>query len=168
VTRTIPHPYHQPDSCEVAADAQLSGTGNSIKIVLSSPSTAPPPVTAIKGPAGKCVDDAGNSSSNGAKVQLWSCTKGAPQNWTFSGGFLKHNGKCLTDPGAGGGGTKVVLFTCTTASGDIWAHKSSGEYVLKARSGTLCLTDPGNSTRNGVPLTVSACKNTASQHWTLP
>lgn len=168
VTRTISHPYHQPDSCDVAADAQLSGDGKSIKVVLSSPSIAPPPVTAIKGQAGKCVDDAGNSPANGTKVQIWSCTKGAPQNWTFSGGLLKHNGKCLTDPATGGSGTKVVLFTCTTASNDIWAHKSNGEYALKARGGTLCLTDPGNSAKNGTQLMVFACKNTADQHWTLP
>jgi hypothetical protein len=32
----------------------------------------------------------------------------------------------------------------------------------------VCLTDPGNSTKNGTQLTVGTCKNTANQHWSLP
>jgi hypothetical protein len=169
LTVAVGHAYHQPDSCVISVTAGLNENATSIKLVVSASSTPPPPkVTAIKGYKGKCVDDSGNSSANGAKIQIWSCTNGAAQNWSFSGGLLKHNGKCVNDNGNGGSGTKVILFTCSTAQNNLWTHKSNGEYVLKSHGGTLCLTDPGNSTTNGTQLTVATCKNTANQHWTLP
>jgi len=40
--------------------------------------------------------------------------------------------------------------------------------VLKAHGGTLCLTDPGSSTRNGTKLVVFRCKDAANQRWSLP
>ena len=169
VTRTISHPYHQPDSCDVAATGGLNGTGSWIKISISSSSTPPlPTVHQIKGYAGKCVDDLANSSAKGTKIVLWSCDKTAAQNWAFSGGHLEHNGECANDQGNGGSGSKVILYTCTKASNDIWSHKSNGEYVLKAHNGKLCLDDPSYSTKNGTQLKVYACKDTANQRWSLP
>jgi len=169
VTRTISHPFHQPDSCDVAADGELANGSGSIHVSIASSSTLPPPpVTAIKGYDGKCADDNGNSSAKGTKIELWSCTRGAAQNWSFTGGYLRHNGECANDASDGGNGSKVILYTCTSAQNDRWTHKSNGEYVLTAHSGKLCLTDPGNSRSNGVQLTVATCKNTANQHWTLP
>ena len=168
VTRAISHPYYQPDSCIVSADAQLQAGGNSITVSIASSSTPPPAVHAIKGYAGKCVDDFANSSANGTKIVLWTCDRTAAENWAFSGGKLIHNGKCANDSANGGSGSKVILFTCTAASNDIWAHRSNGEYLLKAHNWTLCLDDPGYSTTNGAQLIVYTCKNTANQHWTLP
>ena len=102
------------------------------------------------------------------KVVLWSCDKTAAENWSFSGGKLIHNGKCANDAANGGSGSKVILYTCTSASNDIWTHKSNGEYVLKAHNGQLCLDDPAYSTKNGAQLEVYACKDTSNQRWSLP
>jgi hypothetical protein len=169
VTRTIPHPYHQPDSCTVAADAQLNNGGNSIHVSIASSSTAPPPlVHAIRGYGGKCVDDTANGSANGTKVELWTCDMTAAQNWAFSNGELIHNGKCMNDNNGGGSGSKVILYRCTGAPNELWTHKPNGEYVLKARNGTLCLDDPGYSTKNGTQLMVYTCKDTVNQRWSLP
>ena len=168
-TVDIPLPYHQPASCDVAPDIGLGGGGGTVHATLSSYSTLPPPpATAIKGYDGKCADDAGNSSAKGAKVELWSCTKGAAQNWTFSGGYLKHGSMCANDSGDGGNGAKVILYTCTRAQNDLWTRNSRSEYVLRAHNSALCLTDPRDSRTNGVQLTVETCKNTANQHWSLP
>ena len=38
VTRTIPHPYRQPNQCIVSADAQLQAGGNSIHLTLKASS----------------------------------------------------------------------------------------------------------------------------------
>jgi ricin-type beta-trefoil lectin protein len=81
-----------------------------------------------------------------------------------AGGLL--NG--VNDAGNAGNGGKVILYTCTRAENDRWTHRSNGEYVLESQGGKLCLTDPGQSTRNGTQLTVATCKNTTNQHWTLP
>ena len=171
VTRRISRPYHQPDSCTVAADAQLQRGGNSITVTIASSSTPPPPKPAahpIRGYGGKCVDDTANSSAKGTKIELWSCNKTAAQNWAFRDGQLQHNGKCANDAGDGGSGGKVILYACTKAPSDIWTHKSNGEFVLAAHSGKLCLDDPGSSTKNGTQLVVYTCKGTANQRWTLP
>jgi hypothetical protein len=169
VTRVISHPYHQPDSCVVAADGGLNSTGNSIEVSLASSSTAPPPpVRAIKGYDGKCVDDTADSSANGTKIVLWSCNKTAAQNWMFSSGELRHGGKCANDAGNAGSGGKVVLYGCSSAENEHWTHKSNGEYVLKSHKDTLCLDDPGSSKKNGTQLVVYTCKDTANQRWSLP
>ena len=165
-THTIPHPFSRPDECGVVVTAALSsGTGN-IHLTLSSSSTPPP--TAIKGYGGKCADDTGNSSALRNKIQIWSCTGGAAQNWSFSNGELVHNGKCLNDQASGGSGSKIVLWTCDRAPNETWTHSSRNEYVLKARGSTLCLDDPGSSTKNGTQLIVYTCNNGSNQHWSLP
>jgi Ricin-type beta-trefoil lectin domain len=170
VTQTISHPYAHPDNCVVSADAQLNGGGNSIHVAISPTAQAPPAiqVTAIKGYAGRCVNDLQNSSANGTKVVLWSCTGGAAQNWAYTSDELVHDGRCLTDPGTSGNGSKLILNGCSSAKNDLWIHKSGGEYVLAAGDGKLCLNDPGSSTQDGTQLNVYTCKNTANQHWTLP
>jgi hypothetical protein len=169
VTRTLSHPFHQPDSCDVTAGAGLLNGSGSIHVsIASSSTTPPPPVHAIKGYDSKCVDDTANSSAKGTKIELWTCDHTAAQNWAFSNGELIHNGKCANDEGDGGSGSKVILYTCTRALNDLWTHKSNGEYVLHAHSSKLCLDDPGYSKKNGAQLIVYTCKNTTNQHWTLP
>jgi hypothetical protein len=169
VTRTISHPYHQPNSCDVGIAAGLNNNGNWIKASIASSSTPPPPpVHQLKGYDGKCVDDTGNSSAKDTKIQLWTCNRTAAQNWSFSNGELVHNGKCANDKNDGGSDAKVILYTCSRASNDLWTHKSNGEYVLKAHSGKLCLDDPAYSKKNGTQLVVYTCKDTTNQRWTLP
>jgi len=166
VTRTISHPYSHPDNCIVAADAQLSGSG-SVSVRLGTSKPAPTPARGeIKGYGGKCVDDNGNSAKNNAKVQIWSCSNDAAQQWTFSGGELKHGSLCLNDQSGAGNGGHVVLWSCSGTRNEIWSRTSSGEYVLKLNG--LCLDDPGNSTRNGTQLDVYRCHNSSNQHWSLP
>jgi hypothetical protein len=172
VTRTISHPYHQPDSCIVSADAQLQAGGNSVHLSLSYSQSAPAPapaVHAIKGYAGMCADDSGGSSALRTKIVAWKCnTSDAAQSWSFSGGELKHGSRCMNDKASGGSGSAIILWSCNGASGERWTRNSHGEYVLEAHGGTLCLDDPGYSTRNGTQLIVYTCKNSTNQHWSLP
>src|SRR5206468_3668 len=104
VTEDVTMALSNPDSCTVAATGTLST--NSGKLVAlkydpattPSPTPAPPsgPVHLYKGIGGKCIDDAGNSSANRAKVVIWTCNShDRAQGWTYSGGKLIHNGKCL-------------------------------------------------------------------------
>jgi ricin-type beta-trefoil lectin protein len=172
VTRTISHPYQHPDSCIVSADAQLQAGGNSVHVSLSYSQTAPAPapaVHAVKGYAGMCADDPGDSSALRTKIVAWKCNgSDAAQSWSFSGGELKHGSRCMNDKASGGSGSAIILYTCNGASGERWTHNSHGEYVLQAHASTLCLDDPGYSTRNGTQLIVYTCKNSANQHWSLP
>lgn len=165
VTRVIPHAFTQPDTCIVAAASGVTGQGT-VRVTLSSSSSAP--AHEIKGYAGMCADDLGNSTALRTKIVAWTCSASAAEQWAFSHGELVHRGMCMNDKAGGGSGSPVVLYTCNGSASELWSHNSHGEYVLKARQGTLCLTDPGFSKKNGTQLVVSACHGTANQRWTLP
>jgi hypothetical protein len=92
----------------------------------------------------------------------------ASQNWEFTKGELMHADRCLNDKGSGGTGSPVIMYSCTYAPDETWTHNASGQYVLRAHSNSLCLTDPGSSAKNGTQLTVSRCSSSAGQRWSLP
>jgi hypothetical protein len=175
VTEDVTMASSNPQSCTVTATGTLSTNSGTMLVALkydpaatSSPTPPPPsgPVRLYKGIGGKCVDDAGNSSANGAKVVIWTCNShDRAQGWTYSGGKLIHNGKCLNDQRSGGNGSKVILYTCNGGANEIWTHHTNGEFVLKANGGKYCLDDPASSKHNGTQLIVWTCKNSANQHW---
>jgi len=123
----------------------------------------------IRGYAGKCVDDKGNSSANGTAIVIWSCSgSDQAENWTFTSNEFKHNGKCLNDKGNGGSGSKVILYSCNGGSNEKWNELANGELKLQSHGGTLCVDDPRSSTKNGTQLIVYTCSDNANQKWSLP
>jgi hypothetical protein len=176
VTEDVTMASSNPASCTVTATGTLSTNSGTMLVALKydpasaspspSPTTPSGPVRVYRGFGGKCVDDAGNSSALRAKVVIWTCNShDAAQKWVFSGGKLMHNGKCLNDQRSGGNGSKVILYTCNGGANELWAHKSNGEFVMKANGGKYCLDDPASSTHNGTQLIVWTCKNGTNQHW---
>jgi ricin-type beta-trefoil lectin protein len=178
VTDVITLPFSNPDTCTVTATGTLSTNSGKMLVALTyTPATSASPtptpsltpaatVRLYKGFGGKCLDDAGNSSANLAKVIIWTCNShDRAQGWTYSGGQLIHNGKCLNDQAWGGNGSKVILWTCNRALNELWTHLTNGEFVLNAKGYRLCLDDPASSTRNGTQLIVWTCKNSTNQHW---
>ncbi|MBV9451885.1 MAG: RICIN domain-containing protein [Streptosporangiaceae bacterium] len=184
--------FSNPDSCNVTATATLTGTSSgttaptlslnvdynpqpgastspSASASASASSSPSPSYRLVRGFDGKCVDDAGNSSSLRAKMQIWNCNSSdQAEGITYSGAELKHNNMCLNAKGNGKSGSKVILWKCTGSANEIWVHRSNGEYVEKANGYKVCLDDPGYSTRNGTQLMVYTCNNGPNQHWSLP
>jgi hypothetical protein len=183
--------FANPDSCTVTAKATIPNSNSSatsaptLRLNLdynpqagasptdsasasASPSPAPTYHVA-RGFGGKCIDDAGNSSSVRAKIQIWSCNSSdAAQGLTYSNSELKHNNLCLNAKGNGKSGSKIILWTCNGSANEVWTHKSNGEFVEKANGSKLCLNDPGYSTKNGTQLIVWACNNAPNEHWSQP
>jgi hypothetical protein len=120
----------------------------------------------IKGDHGKCLDDFGSGTTNGNKVDIWTCNGTAAQRWTFSGGHLMVLGKCLNDATHTGARTKLVIWGCNDHKSQLWTHRSNGEYVLKLNG--LCLTDPSGSSVNGTQVQIRVCHAYKDQQWTLP
>jgi hypothetical protein len=120
----------------------------------------------IRGYAAKCADDSGDSAAPRTRIQVWSCTGRAAQQWSFGGGELHHAGMCMNAKGGGTSGNPVILWPCNGAANETWDyHGATGEYVLKA--GGLCLDDPAFSSRNGTQLIVYRCNGGANQRWSL-
>jgi hypothetical protein len=177
-----PLPATAAGQCSVSAKVALASTDstNTLSVALTyttaaspSPSatstTAPAPVHWLKGYDGKCLDDAGNSSADRTKIQIWTCgSTDQAQSWTYSHGELIHNGKCVNDQRSGRNGSKAILYSCNGASNEIWTHLANGELVLKANGGKYCLDDPAYSTRNGTQLDVWTCKDSSNQRWYQP
>jgi len=174
VTDTFTLPFTDPTSCVATATGTLSGTGDmllALNYTTPSTSTPPPAPTGhlVKGYDGKCLDDSGNSSANGAKVVIWTCNSSdAAQLWTYSNGELIHNGKCLNDADWGGIRTKQILYSCDHALNELWTHLSNNEFVLNAKDYKYCLDDPGASKKNGTQVIDYTCKNSSNQHWLKP
>ncbi len=160
---------------DTGADTQFTATlaYTSSSTATASPGPTPVPVSGsvhpVKGYAGKCLDDKGNSSANRALVVIWSCSNtDQAQNWSFSNDEFIHNGKCLNDQGNGGIRSKVILWSCNGASNETWSELANGEIRLQSHNNELCLDDPGYSTKNGTQLIVYTCKASANQKWALP
>jgi Ricin-type beta-trefoil lectin domain len=146
------------------------GTPDGTAAFTAGPTTPPPsggtgPVTS--GMSGKCLDDFGGSSANGAKADLWDCNGTGAQQWTVTGDTLQANGKCLDIIGSGStaNGSLVDLWTCNGGGNQQWVAKNGT--LVNPASGR-CLDDPAFSTTNGTQLDIWDCNGGVNQNWTLP
>jgi serine protease len=121
----------------------------------------------IRGEHSKCLDDSGGKTTNGNKIDVWTCNGTGAQQWlTNSNGTLSVFGSCLSDRSYTGASTKLVLWSCIGNKNEQWRHLSNGEYVLATNG--LCLTDPSGSTVNGTQVEIRACHDYADQRWSGP
>jgi hypothetical protein len=129
--------------------------------------------------SGYCLDNTGNSSSNGNHIQVWKCLGNVNQQWEYvpsldgvSGQFQlqNSNGKCLDDPNdSTANGTRVQLWTCLGNPNQEWtAHAVDGSYTEYVNANGLCLNNTGNATKNGNRVQVWACNSEAAQSWSGP
>ncbi len=148
--------------------AMQSTWSNAASGCVMSATPPPPPSGPITGYRGKCVDDAASRTTNGNKIDLWTCNRTAAQNWTVrTNNTLTVFGKCMDIQGASSlNGAKIQLWPCNGGWNQVWVHHSNGELV-NPHSGK-CLTDPGYSTVNGTQLVLWSCAATANQIWHLP
>jgi GH25 family lysozyme M1 (1,4-beta-N-acetylmuramidase) len=149
----------------VTGSSSTAGSAPFTWTVTAAPSSGPAgPVRLNLG--GKCLDDSGNKTTNGAKVVIWTCNGSAAQTWTVvQDDTLRIHGKCLRVKSAASG-TPADLSTCSGSTAQRWQLQTAGELV-NPRSG-LCLADPGSSTTNGRQLRISSCGGNRSQKWLLP
>jgi len=117
---------------------------------------------------GKCLDDTGNSSANGTRIQIWSCNGGSAQSWTMvQDTTVRIHGKCLDIVNRGTtNGSAVDLWTCTGGTNQQWRIGTDGELVNPVSG--KCLDDTGGSTANGTKTEIWSCVGTANQKWTTP
>ena len=72
---------------------------------------------------GKCMDIFRDQKVNKAKVELWTCTGGANQQWAAVSGTLVNtiSGKCLDIPRFNTtNGTQLEIYTCNGGLNQRW------------------------------------------------
>jgi GH25 family lysozyme M1 (1,4-beta-N-acetylmuramidase) len=123
------------------------------------------------GGSGKCLDDSGSKTSNGAIVDLWSCTGKSGQSWTMpQDGTVRVLGKCLDAVGEGKtNGTKLQLWACNSGDGAQQWLADSGSQLVNPQSGK-CLYVPSSNAPNGTRPELYNCASTniANNHWLRP
>jgi len=156
-------------SVNQSAAASTSPTPSASTSSASSTSTTKTYTNQVHGFDGTCLDDKGNSSGKRAEVIIWGCNDtDQAQGWTYSGSELKIHGMCLNAKGNGKTGSKLILWSCTGSGNEIFSHNSHDEFVEKANGWSLCIDDPGYSTKNGTQPFMYKCNNGANQHWSKP
>jgi Ricin-type beta-trefoil lectin domain len=113
-----------------------------------------------------CLDVTNKSNSNGAKVQVWTCSGNPNQQWTVSSaGELRVFGdKCLDAP-SGNNGTQLQIWTCWGGSNQKWQVSSSGE--LKSASSGRCVDLWGAKAANGTMVALYDCNGGTNQQWDM-
>ena len=123
----------------------------------------------ILGAAGKCIDDAGGSTDNGAAVRIFTCNGTGAQSWAWKSGdgALRALNKCMDVPGgATASGTPVQLWDCNGTGAQEWRWRKQNRLV-NPQSGR-CLDVAGGGAADGTRLQISDCDDTAAQFWRLP
>ena len=147
----------------VAAVAAVLGTFTLIPGIAAAAGTG-----AITGYGGKCVDVSGANTTNGTKVQLWTCNGTNAQSWTVgTDGTIRALGKCLDVAGGStADGTRVQLWDCNGSGAQQWVATAANDLVNPQAN--KCLDATGNSSANGTRLQIWTCTGAANQKWTLP
>ncbi|SCE83366.1 Ricin-type beta-trefoil lectin domain-containing protein [Micromonospora matsumotoense] len=124
-------------------------------------------VQVVGGQSGRCVDVPNGSTTNGTQVQLWDCTGGTAQRFTYTAGKqLQVLGKCLDASGQGSSnGTKVIIWDCNGGANQQWNVNANGT-VAGVQSG-LCLDANAGATANGTKLILWSCNGQQNQQWNL-
>ncbi|HJP96571.1 MAG TPA: malectin domain-containing carbohydrate-binding protein [Candidatus Saccharimonadales bacterium] len=133
------------------------------------PSTPQPNTnyTAIKGIAGKCVDNRYNTKANGNKIQLYTCNATDAQKWALqSNGTIKNaNGYCLDAQRSGTApGTIVQLYECNNTDAQVWKVNAVNHSIVNVHA-NLCLDDYRSRTGNGTQIQLYTCNATDAQKW---
>ncbi len=115
-----------------------------------------------------CLDVVGQSTANGAGVQVWSCSGNANQQWTYDGTSLRVYGtKCLdVTKGNSADGTKLQIWDCAPGNPtQMWTHSGS-TFVWSGRGKCVDLTD--GIAQSGTPIQSWSCTSgNGNQQWTL-
>ncbi|MFB7248262.1 glycosyl hydrolase [Streptomyces populi] len=150
---------------------QNHGTGDDVSfrnIRIKQNAGQPEPRSGEVKALGKCLDVDNAGTTDGTKVQLWTCNNTGAQKWTVAAdGTVKALGKCLDVSGGGSAdGTKVQLWTCNGTGAQKWTAQTDGA-VRNPQSGK-CLDISGGGTADGTKVQLWTCNGTGAQKWTLP
>jgi hypothetical protein len=147
-------------------EARTDGTSENIPNLLHAPVHTALQSAVVPSSGHLCVDDSQSATTNGNKIQIWTCNGTGAQTWTAAAdGSLRVLGKCM-DVTSGGtaNGTLVQLYQCNGTGSQVWQAGANGSLV-NPQSGK-CLDDPSSSTTTGTQLQIYTCNGTGAQNWT--
>jgi len=114
--------------------------------------------------SGRCLDVPNSSTTDGTQLQLWDCSGGSNQQWTYTSAneLQVYGNKCL-DAGGTGNGAVVQIYSCWGGDNQKWRFNSDGT-IVGVQSG-LCLDAVGAGTSNGTKIQLYSCWGGDNQKW---
>lgn len=120
------------------------------------------------GQSNRCIDIPNSSTTNGTQAQLWDCSSGTNQRFTYTSGkqLQVYGNKCLDASGRGTtNGTQVIIWDCNGQANQQWNVNSNGT-ITGVQSG-LCVDANGAASANGTKIILWSCNGGANQQWSL-
>jgi hypothetical protein len=114
----------------------------------------------------RCLDVPNSSTTNGVQIDIWDCTGGSNQSWTFNTAreLRVYGNQCLdVTGGATAAGTKVELWDCNGGTNQQWNLNANGT-ITGVGSG-LCLDVTSGATANGTKVGIWTCNGGSNQQW---
>ncbi|AGL17783.1 RICIN domain-containing protein [Actinoplanes sp. N902-109] len=124
--------------------------------------------TVVSSANGKCLDVTDGSTANGTLPQMWTCSPGPNQSWTYGDDHsLKGLGKCLdVADGATTDGAAVHLWDCYSGlTSQQWTYTAAHDLV-NVKAGK-CLDIKDNNQADGARLQLWTCTGSNNQKWTV-
>ncbi len=146
-----------------AAQAVMAAAG-----VQSSGGGGQTNVEVVGGQSGRCLDVPNSSTSNGTQLQLYDCSGGSNQRFTYTSGkqLTVYGNKCLDASGQGtSNGTAVIIWDCNGQTNQQWNVNANGT-ITGVQSG-LCVDANGAATANGTKIILWSCNGGTNQQWAL-
>ncbi|MEV5551860.1 RICIN domain-containing protein [Streptomyces sp. NPDC052309] len=136
---------------------------------VTGPAATPAEFTYSPDGGRHCLDVAGASKEDAARVQLWDCNGSLGQTWkiTPEGTLVNPNsGKCLDVADAGtANGTAVQIHTCNGTGAQQWRYDQPTPAAFTNPRSGKCLDVPYGNFANGVRLQIHECNGTGAQVW---
>ena len=145
----------------------LTGGAVSAGAGAAAAATVGTPTRVVGGQSGRCLDVPNAATTNGLQTQLYDCSGGAGQTWTYttSRQLTVYGSKCLDASGQGtANGTAVVIWDCNGQSNQQWNVNDNG--TITAVQAGLCLDANGAGVANGTKVILWACNGQSNQQWT--
>ncbi|WP_328332289.1 RICIN domain-containing protein [Kribbella sp. NBC_00382] len=125
------------------------------------------PTTLQSGGSKRCVDvkdGRAGSGNDGTPLQVWDCTKGAGQTWSFNpDGTVRSLGQCMDLAwGSIAENTPVQLVACNGNAAQQFRVTQKNELINPAAEGKCITADKGD---NGGRLFLRRCTGAAEQQW---
>lgn len=120
--------------------------------------------------SGKCLDVPGGSTTDGTRLEIYSCNAGSNQEYTLApnGEITVYSGgstKCLDAYQQGtSAGTIVDIYSCNGGGNQLWQAHPDGSITNDASG--LCLDVYGQGTSNGTKIDLWTCNGGTNQQWT--
>ena len=125
--------------------------------------------------SGRCVDVAGSSNLQGAKIVQWSCSGALNQKFAFKsnpdGSFnlqVQHSRLCV-DYGAAVNGQQMVQNTCngSTSQKFLVSQNPDGSYLLKTHNQRSCMENTALKVDNGGAIGTGGCQDGKNQKYRI-